>query len=416
MTECYDLIVIGGGASGMMAAGRAAERGLSVLLLEKNKRLGEKLRISGGGRCNITNAEHDERVLLKKYGKSEQFLYSLFMQFGVRETFVFFESRNLPLVVEAHKRAFPASHSAEDVVRVLTEYVEQGKVEVRYKSPVTQITMKHGCITSVFCGGTEYVAKEYVIATGSVSHPETGSTGDGLRWLTSLGHTIQEPTPTVVPLAIKDDWVHTLAGVSLEMMKVTFFVDEKKAFTLKGKLLFTHFGISGPLILNSAHKVADLLPAGIVTGALDMFPELDQGALEKQLLTVFDEHKNKEFKNIVKEIVPEGVQKGITMILSEHIDMSTKVHSITKEDRKTVARLLKTLPFTVEGLMGFDRAVVADGGVPLEEIDMRTMRSKKISNLLVTGDMLHINRPSGGFSLQLCWSTGYVAGSQAGKR
>jgi predicted Rossmann fold flavoprotein len=299
---------------------------------------------------------------------------------------------------------------------VLADYMEQGKVVVNYKSPVTKVVMNHGRITSVLCGAGEYVAKEYIVATGSVSHPETGSTGDGLRWLTSLGHSVQEPTPTVVPLAIKEDWVHVLAGVSLEMMKVTFFVDEKKAFALKGKILFTHFGISGPLILNNAHKVADLLPAGMVTGALDIFPGLDQGALEKQLLTVFDEHKNKEFKNIVKEIMPEGVQKGIVMVLSEYIDMSTKVHSITKEERKVIARLLKALPFTVEGLMGFDRAVVADGGVPLEEIDMRTMRSKKISNLLVTGDMLHINRPSGGFSLQLCWSTGYVAGSQAGKR
>lgn len=411
--KVYDLIVIGGGASGMIAAGRAGERGLSVLLLEKNKRLGEKLRISGGGRCNITNAEHDEHVLLKKYGKSEQFLYSLFMQFGVQETCVFFESRNLPLVVEAHKRAFPASYKAEDVVSVLEKYMEQNTVEVRLKSPVTKINMSRGAITSVACGDAEYCAKEYLFATGGVSHPETGSTGDGLKWLTMLGHTIQEPTPTVVPLAVKETWVHELSGVSLEMMKLTFFVDDKKAFILKGKILFTHFGLSGPLILNNAYKVAEILPAGTVTGMIDIFPSVDMGVLEKKLLSIFDEHKNKELKNVIKEIVPDGMQKGITTVLSSVIDVSTKVHSVTKEERKAIAHLLKALPCTIEGLMGFDRAVVADGGIPLEEIDMRTMRSKKISNLLVTGDILHINRPSGGFSLQLCWSTGYVAGSNA---
>ncbi len=415
MQEIYDVIVIGGGASGMMAAGRAAERGKRVLLLEKNKKLGEKLRISGGGRCNITNAEHDERQLLKKYGKSEQFLYSLFMQFGVRDTFIFFESRDLPLVVEAHNRTFPATQKAEDVVRVLTEYMKQGSVAVVTHSPVTHVSVERGVIVSVTCGKEVYRAKEYIFATGSVSHPETGSTGDGLKWLTNLGHTVEDPTPTVVPLAIKEEWVHALAGTSLEDMKITFFVDEKKAFMLKGKILFTHFGISSPLILNNAYKVKDLLHTGIVTARIDAFPGLDQGVLEKQLLAIFDEHKNKELKNIIKEIVPDGIHKGVSMLLAELLDISTKVHSITKDQRKVIAQLLKALPLTVEGLMGFDRAVVADGGVLLEEVDMRTMRSKKVSNLLLTGDILHINRPSGGFSLQLCWSTGYVAGNSVGK-
>lgn len=415
MSELYDVIVIGGGASGMMAAGRAAEFGKRVLLLEKNKKLGEKLRISGGGRCNITNAEYDERHLLKYYGKSEQFLYSLFMQFGVRDTFVFFESRGLPLIVEAHNRTFPATQKAEDVVRILTEYMEKGGVEVKTHSPVTQIHTKENIITGVSCGKEEYKAKEYIIATGSISHPETGSTGDGFKWLTDLGHTIEEPTPTVVPLSIKDEWVHSLAGVSLEDMKITFFVDDKKSFMLKGKILFTHFGLSSPLILNNAYKVKDLLHTGIVTAKIDAFPAFDQGVLEKRLVVVFDEHKNKELKNIIKEIVPDGIHKGVGILLSEIIDVSTKIHSVTKEQRKSIAQLLKALPLSVEGLMGFDRAVVADGGVPLSEIDMRTMQSKKIHNLLVTGDMLHVNRPSGGFSLQLCWSTGYVAGSTVGK-
>ncbi len=416
MDKYYDLIVIGGGASGMMAAGRAAERGLSVLLLEKNKRLGEKLRISGGGRCNITNAEKDERILLKKYGKAEQFLYSLFMQFGVRETFIFFESRGLPLCIEGNNRVFPVSQKAEDVVTLLVHYMKQGNVEVIMNSPVTKVSTKNGAIVSVFSGGKEFTAKEFLFATGSISHPETGSSGDGWKWLKNLGHTVVEPSPTVVPLAVKDEWVKELAGISLNAMKIVFYVDNNKQFTLKGRLLFTHFGISGPLILNNAHKVADLLHTGTVSATLDIFPEMDQGGLEKKLVTVFDGNKNKELKNIVKEIVPDGIQKGVITLLASIIDVTTKVHSITKEDRKRIAHLLKAMPFTVEGLMGFDRAVLADGGVPLEEIDMRTMRSKKVSNLFVTGDLLHINRPSGGYSLQLCWSTGYVAGGKAGTK
>jgi predicted Rossmann fold flavoprotein len=410
----YDLIVVGGGASGMMAAGRAAERGLSVLLLEKNKRLGEKLRITGGGRCNITNAEDDEHVLLKKYGKAEQFLYSLFAQFGVKETFSFFESRGLPLVVQARKRAFPHSEKAGDVVRVLEAYLKKGGVEVRTNAPVTKVATKDGAITGVWCGKDEYIASDYLFATGSLSHPETGSTGDGFAWLRELGHSVQKPTPTIVPLAVKEQWVKDLAGTSLSFMKITFFVEDKKSFALTGKVLFTHFGLSGPLILNNASKVSDLLYSGTVTATIDAYPHTDLGALEKKVISAFDANKNKALKNIVKEFVPAGTYKGIVTLIAEHMDVLTKVHSVTKEQRKMIVRLLKALPLTIEGLMGFDRAVVADGGVELGEVDMKTMRSKKISNLLVTGDLLHINRPSGGYSLQLCWSTGYVAGSNAG--
>ncbi len=413
--KSYDLIVVGGGASGLIAAGRAAERGLRVLLLEKNKRLGEKLRISGGGRCNITNAEEDERVLLKKYGKAEKFLYSLFAQFGVKDTFNFFESRKLPLKIEANKRAFPKTEKALDVVHVLESYLDKGVVEVRTNSPVTNVDIKDKKIIAVYSGKELYCATDYIFATGSISHPETGSTGDGFKWLESLGHTVAKPTPTIVPLAVKEKWVKALAGISLSDMKITFYVDNKKNFSLNGKILFTHFGISGPLILNNAHKVADLLHEGIVTAIIDIYPKMDIGALEKKVISIFDANKNKSLKNIIKEMVPDGVHKGISILIAEHLDLEIKVHSVSKENRKIIVNLLKSLPITIEGLMGFDRAVVADGGVQLDEIDWKTMRSKKISNLLVTGDLLHINRPSGGYSLQLCWSTGYVAGSHAGR-
>ena len=413
MTQ-YDVIVIGGGASGLIAAGRAGERGLRVLLLEKNKRLGEKLRITGGGRCNITNTQEHEREFLKQYGRAEQSLYSLFAQFGVKDTFSFFQSHHLPLVIEAYHRAFPKSQKAEDVVRALETYLREGGVTIKTNSPVTDIDMKDTAITAIHCGKEHYTAHEYIFATGSLSYPETGSTGDGFSWLQKLGHTVIKPTPTVVPLAVKEKWIKELAGVSLTDTKITFYTDGKKQFHISGKVLCTHFGLSGPLILNNAYRVADILPTGTITATIDVYPHNDLGTIERNIISVFDVNKNKILKNIIKEFVPEGLDKGITTLLTQHIDVSQKVHSVSKEDRKMITRLLKALPVTITGLMGFNRAVVADGGVPLKEIDMRTMRSKKIVNLFIAGDLLHINRPSGGYSLQLCWTTGYVAGTHAG--
>ena len=395
----------------MMASGRAAERGEKVLLLEKNKKLGEKLKISGGGRCNITNAEFDEHALLKNYGKAEQSLYSVFSQFGVKETFSFFGSKDLPLVVQARKRAFPHTERALDVYNVLEKYIRAGKVTIKTESAVTRVVSENRKIMSVMCGKDEYGAQAFIFATGGVSHPETGSTGDGFLWLAQLGHTVSKPTPTIVPLAVAEAWVKELAGVSLSFMKITFFVNGKKQFSEIGKILFTHFGISGPLILNIAYKVNNLLHSGVVTAAIDAFPDTDFKSLERSIVAVFDKNKNKMLKNIFKDIAPKGTSESILSLLKEFVDPDTKVHSVTKEQRKRIVHILKALPLTITGLMGYDRAVIADGGVPLAEIDMKTMRSQKVENLYVIGDLLHINRPSGGYSLQLCWTTGYGAGS-----
>lgn len=416
MTEKYDLIVIGGGASGMMAAGRAGECGLRVLLLEKNKQLGKKILITGNGRCNILNAIEDEHVLLEKYGSSKQFLYSLFARFGEKDAFDFFNLNGLPLVIEAYNRVFPKSQSAMDVVDFLTNYMRRNNVEIRTGCVVSGVQINDSKIESILCDGKILTADEYIIATGGTSHPETGSTGDGYKWLKQLGHAVVNPTPSLVPLSVKENWAKELSGISLDDMKITFFVDGQKDFKLKGRLLFTHFGISGPLILNSASKVSKLIPNGIVTAEIDMFPKLDEGNLERQIINIFDANKNKALKNIVNELVPVGMSKGILTLLAENMDTEVKVHSVTKENRKMIVNLFKALPITITGLMGLDRAIVADGGLQLTEVDMKTMRSKKVNNLFVTGDLLHINRPSGGFSLQLCWSTGYVAGSNAGQK
>lgn len=215
-----------------------------------------------------------------------------------------------------------------------------------------------------------------------------------------------------MPISVEDSWVKELAGKTLENIKITFFTDGLKQFSKVGNILCTHFGLSGPLVLNSSKKVSDMLYNGIVTATIDTYPDKNIGELERYIINIFDQNKNKSLKNVFSEIVPKGTANVLLGLLPK-IDPSIKTHSVTKEARKDIVRLLKTLPISISGLMGFDRAVVADGGVSIDEIDLKTMKSKKISNLYMTGDTLHIERPSGGFSLQLCWTTGYIAGSNA---
>lgn len=408
----FDVIVIGGGASGLMAAGRAAERGRKVLLLEKNKMLGKKLSITGGGRCNICNAEEDNRILLKNYGAAERFLYSAFTQFGVADTLAFFPSHGLPLKIEANKRVFPKSEKASDVVDVLVEYVRQNNGDIQVGAQVRGLVGQDGSISGVRIGDETLSAESYIIATGGQSHPETGSTGDGFRWLSELRLAVKEPTPTVVPLAVQESWITSLAGTSFDNAKITFFVDGQKRLAVKGRVLCTHFGFSGPTILNSSKKVADMLHEGPVTATIDVFPQLDLGALDKRVTAIFDANKNRDLKNVMKVIAPTGTAPAILSLLPT-IDQTKKVHSISKGERKKMVDLLKALPVTVTGLMGFNRAVVTDGGLSISEVDGKTMCSRKYGNLYVTGDILNISRPSGGFSLQLCWTTGWVAGNNA---
>ncbi len=407
----FDVIVIGGGASGLMAAGIAAERGKRVLILERNEELGKKLKITGGGRCNITQAEFDIRKMLAHYKHAEKFLYSPFSQFGVQDTFDFFESKKLPIVVQARKRAFPKTERAMDVYLVMERFIRKHKVAVIKNTIIKKVKVKDKKIVSVQSPNTEFTADSYIIATGGVSRPETGSTGDGFRWLEKMGHSVHKPTPDIVPLEVKDEWVKELAGTSLSFMNISFYADGKKQFSKLGKVLFTHFGLSGPLILNSSKQVKDMLEWGEVTATIDAYPDTEFPALEKKVMKVFEEYKNKDFKNIYKLIAPEGLADATVGELG--FDTDTKVHSISKEDRKKVVHFLKAMPIKIKGLMGFDRAVVADGGVSLTEVDTKTMKSKVIENLYLTGDILHINRPTGGQSLQLCWTTGYVAGKNA---
>lgn len=408
-SKIWDVIVIGGGSSGLMASAVASSRNLSVLIIEKNKNLGEKLKITGGGRCNITNNEPDIHKLLKVYGEDYAYLYTPFSIFGVKETFKYFELRGLPLVTQARNRVFPQTEKALDVFNVLYKELIENKVEIKLNCQVKEIIHDTKKIININTNQGQFYAKSFILATGGLSHPETGSTGDGYKFLKEIGHTVVDPNPNVVPIMVSESWVKNLAGVSLSFMKITFYLNGEKQFSKTGKILFTHFGLSGPLILNSAKNIKILLDKGLVTALIDLYPDTNIGDLEKRIIKVFDLNKNKMLKTILKEIVPDGMTRAFREVIN-FVDLEIKVHSLKKEDRRKIVDLLKALPVTIEDLMGYDRAVVSDGGVVLSEIEMKTMRSKKFLNLYVTGDLLHLNRNSGGYSLQICWTTGYIAG------
>ena len=412
-TKPYDVIVIGGGASGMMSAIVASNLGAKVLLIEKNKRLGEKLRITGGGRCNILNAELGLRTLLKNYGDAEQFLYSAFSKFGVSETIDFFEELNVPITVQARNRAFPLSEKAVDVVHAMINRLDKNNVDIVKHSPVTKINLTGNKVVSISCGFDIYSASQYILATGGTSRPETGASGDGFDWLRDLGHTVKTPSPNITPLGASDKWIKTVSGVVLKSASISFFVESKRQMQLKGDILFTHFGISGPLILNNAYKVSDLLQVGVVVAQIDCYPNLSEKELDIKIAEIFNQNGSKQLKNNLGLFVPAGLSPAIKQILNGQVDFDMKTSEVSKYTRGLIVSNLKHLSLTIEKLMGFERAVVADGGVDLKEIDTRTMRSLIVDNLFVTGDLLDINRPSGGYSLQLCWTSGYVAGACA---
>ncbi|MBP9850085.1 MAG: NAD(P)/FAD-dependent oxidoreductase [Candidatus Peribacteraceae bacterium] len=411
MDKNYDIAVIGGGPAGMMAAARAAELGATVILLEKNPGLGKKLLISGGGRCNILNAEFDTHTLVDRYGKKGKSLYSTFSQFDAQATWDFFESKGLKLKIEPEQRAFPVTDNAADVRNVLAASMAQGKVQVLTGVTVKGIEADDGLITKVIHDAGSLVAKNYILATGGKSHPETGSTGDGFVWMKKLGHTVIEQEAALVPITIRNPWIKDVAGISLKNAKLTVFQGTTKHESKTGKMLFTHIGLSGPMVLNMSKNIGTLLKTGPVTLSLDLFPTFDPGALDKHIIEVFEKGKNKMIKNNIGELVQPRL--GHVILSLAGIDFAVPLHQLTREDRLAFGALLKDFPMSVSGLLGEDKAVVTGGGVDLKEVEFKTMRSKKFRNLFLAGDILDFDRPSGGFSLQICWTTGYVAGSSA---
>lgn len=408
----WDVVVIGGGASGMMSAGVAGSLGKKVLLLEKNEELGKKLLITGGGRCNLTNNEPDTRKFLSKYKDSDKYLFSSFSQFAVNDTLEFFNTRGLETKVEALGRVFPISNSARSVWETLVNELKKNNVTVASNQTVVSINSGNGKIESATLKNKSLVkAKSFILATGGKSHPETGSTGDGFKWLKDLGHKVTEPTASLVPLAIKDESIKRLQGVSIDETKVTILQNNVKQETKKGKILFTHFGLSGPTILNLASEVSELLKYGEVFISLDIVPYLDPGQLNQKLQEIFKENSNKKLKNSLDSLMPNAVVPVIVELSG--IDGDKEVNSVTREERLKLVEQIKNIKLEVDHLLDESKAIVTSGGVSLDEVDFKTMASKLYPNLYLTGDILDIDRPSGGYSLQLCWTTGYVAGKNA---
>lgn len=412
--KIWDVVVIGGGPAGMMAAGRAASLGAHVALLEKNAGLGKKLLITGGGRCNVTNAEFDTRTLLSKFKENDKFLFSAFSQFSVSEALDFFHTRSMPTKEEAEKRVFPKSDTARSVWQVLVDYMTEHKVQVFSHSSVTKLVKKSGLVEyALLADGRKIFGKRFVLAVGGNSRPETGSTGDGFVWLQELGHTVIAIGSALVPIAVADLWVKKLQGVSLSDVTVTALQNGVKQNKRKGKILFTHFGVSGPAILNMSKDVGELLKYGEVKLSFDLLPALDTGALNVKLQEVLRTESNKKFKNCLEKIIPSSMVP--TIIGLSKIDGDIPAHSITREMRLHLVTLLKNVEMRVQKLLGLEKAIITSGGVDLKEVDFKTMRSRLLPNLYLIGDILNIDRPSGGYSLQLCWTTGFVAGTDAAK-
>lgn len=406
----WDVIVVGGGPAGMMAAGRAAERGANVLLLEKNDQLGKKLLITGGGRCNVTNSEFDNRKLLLKFKDNGKFLFSAFSQWAVKESLDFFHEHGMDTKVENELRVFPISNKAESVWNVLVEYMKKYNVTVQSNSPVIAITHEESQVTGVVLKNKKIIqGKSIIIATGGTSRPETGSTGDAYSWLREMGHTVIEPTPSLVPVAVKDHWVKKVAGVSVPNVKITILQNNQKQGVSKGKILFTHIGLSGPTILNMSKDIGELLHYGEVVLSLDLLPSEDHGTLNKKLQDIFKENDKKKFQNALPKLVPSALASIITEL--SNIDKDKSCNSITREERLHLIDLLKNIPIQVDKLLGVEKAIITSGGIILDEVDFKSMTSRIFPNLYLIGDVLNIDRPSGGYSLQLCWTTGFVAGN-----
>lgn len=410
----FDVIVIGGGPSGMLCAGRAAECGARVLLLEKNPRLGTKLLLTGGGRCNITNAIFDNDTFLSNFPDAKKYLHAPFAQFNVQDTFDFFAERDLPLVTEARNRAFPTTQKSNDVLKVLTQYLRDHSVKIQTNTNIVTIKNNDECITSVVDkNGTTYQAPYFVIATGGLAAPETGSTGDGLKFLRKIGHKTHTSNPNLVPLTTDTSWIHNLSGITWSFMKIRFVQDGKTKVRKTGKILFTHFGISGPLIINAAYEVKQLLKTGPVEAVIDLFPDTEEPDLDKKIIKLLEKNATKKMKNILPDMIFKKI--ALEILAMSHINLTEReAKFITRDERKNLVHTLKNLTFPITGTCGMDKAIVADGGVDLTEVNFKNMTSRIYPNLYLLGDILHINRPSGGFSLQICWTTGYVAGTDIG--
>jgi len=408
----YDVVIIGGGPAGIIAAGRAGELGSHVVLIEKNNGLGTKLLITGKGRCNITNKTNGLQETINRFGKNGKFLFSAFSKFGVDETIKFFEDNGLKTKIERGNRIFPVSNKSQDVLGTLINYLKKFDVEIKINSKVKKIVKKGNRIKKIILANNEeIVADNFIISTGGKAYPAAGSTGDGYRWAQKMGHTIVKPSPALVPVIVKESYVKELEGLSLKNVEISIYKKHKKISSRFGEAIFTANGMSGPIILDMSKEIGKELPSKIKL-QIDFKPALDFTKLDKRIQRDFQKNSNKLFKNSLNDLLPK---KLIPIIIKlSKINPNKKINSITKEERRILLYLLKEFNLEIKELDGFRKAIITTGGIELSEVDQKTMKSKLINNLYFAGEILDLDGPTGGYNLQVCWSTGYIAGESVG--
>lgn len=395
----------------MMAAGRAGELRASVVLLEKNNKLGIKLLMTGGGRCNITNQAIESKNLVDIYGKNGKFLFSALSGFGVSEVIDFFQASGVKIKTEQNGRVFPVSNSAKDILDALKRYLSDSGVKVKTGSDVKKIISRDNKIEKVvLANGEEILADKYIICVGGKSYPASGSAGDGYAWLKKLGHEIVKLVPALTPIIVKNKIVKELEGLSLTDAEVVLYKDNKKITAGRGEMIFASNGLSGPLALNLSREVGRLLSLKMLL-RIDFYPDYSQTELDQKMQVDFKTDSNKTFKNLLSKSLSPRLALAVLQTLK--INPDKQVNSVSKEERRQVVRLLKEFSLEIAGVGDFDRAMVTAGGIKLSEVDPKTMKSKLIDNLYLAGEILDLDGPTGGYNLQICWSTGYRAGESA---
>ena len=413
------VIVIGGGAAGMMAAIAAADAGAQVTLYEKNEKLGKKLFITGKGRCNVTNAG-DMENLFANVMTNEKFLYSAFYTYDNMAVMDFLEKAGCPLKVERGDRVFPVSDHSSDIIAAFTRELRKRNVRIELNTGVKELLVDSGSdpeeqptITCVLLENNKKVmADKVIVATGGISYASTGSTGDGYRFASETGHKLVECKPSLVPFNVKENWCKDAMGVSLKNVSLRLVCGKKEIYSGFGEMLITHFGISGPLALSASSYYVSK-SKGETIAYIDLKPALDAEQLDKRVLRDFDEAKNKQFKNSLNHLFPQKLIP--VMIVLSGIDPDKKVNTISKEERKGFVDLIKNVPLTIAGVRDFKEAIITKGGVSVKDVNPSTMESKKVKGLYFAGEVLDLDALTGGYNLQIAWSTGYLAGVNAGE-
>ena len=402
------VIVIGGGPAGMIAAVSAAEAGHQVTLLEKNEKLGKKLFITGKGRCNLTNGAQFEEQM-RNIIHNPKFLFSSLRGFTNEDIMARVEAAGCPLKTERGQRVFPVSDHSSDVIRACRRMLDEAGVQVRLNTEVKGLILEHDTVRGVkLTGGGTLPADAVIAATGGLSYPSTGSTGDGYRWAGKTGHGVTKTRPALVPLEVKEASCRALQGLSLKNVELSLRDGQKVIYRDFGEMLFTHFGVSGPLVLSASSIAGERLESGPLTMEIDLKPALDREKLDARLLRDFEKYRNKELKNGLSELLPARL---ITEVIAQAgLDPEKKIREITKEERTGLLQALKGLTYTVTGTRGYAEAIVTQGGISVKDIDPRTMESRIVRGLHFAGEVLDVDGLTGGFNLQIAWSTGWAAG------